>query len=305
MMSYEAVLTELARADDRLVVLTAENRAPIRGVPAALGDRFIDTGITEQALVGMSAGLALRGRIPVAHALAAFLTQRAFEFIRTDVGIAGLPVKLVGYVPGVLSTANGPTHQALEDVALMRGIPGMGVFCPADAEDLALGIAAVVRHPGPWYLRYIDRPPSVPHQGPFQLGQAEVLERGTDVAILAYGALFWEGYQAARHLRDDGLTVRLANLRTLQPIDEAEVLVAASTTRLLVTLEDHFLTGGLYSIVSEILVRHRLRARVLPIALDGRWFRPGRLQDVLQHERLLGRQLAGRITQRLEGPDVH
>jgi transketolase len=99
--------------------------------------------------------------------------------------------------------------------------------------------------------------------------------------------------------------VRLVNLRTLQPIDEAEVLVAASTTRLLVTLEDHFLTGGLYSIVSEILVRHRLRARVRPIAFDGRWFRPGRLPDVLQHERLLGRQLAGRITQLLGGPHVH
>jgi transketolase len=131
------------------------------------------------------------------------------------------------------------------------------------------------------------------------------LERGTDAAILAYGALLWEAYEAARHLRDNGWTVRLVNVRTLRPIDEAEVLAAASTTRLLVTVEDHFLTGGLFSIVSEILVRHRLRARVLPIAFDGRWFRPGRLPDVLQHERLLGRQLAGRITQLLEGPDVH
>ncbi|HEX2682246.1 MAG TPA: transketolase, partial [Candidatus Dormibacteraeota bacterium] len=100
-MNYETALGDLARADERYVVLTAENRAPIRNLPPLLGARFIDTGIAEQALIGMSAGLALRGRIPVAHALAAFLTLRPFEFIRTDVGVGNLPVKLVGYVPGI------------------------------------------------------------------------------------------------------------------------------------------------------------------------------------------------------------
>ena len=99
-----------------VVVLTAENRAAIRHLPAAIGERFIDVGICEQTMVGMAAGLALRGRIPVLHALATFLTLRAFEFIRTDVGIAGLPVKLVGGVPGFLSDGNGPTHQAIDDV---------------------------------------------------------------------------------------------------------------------------------------------------------------------------------------------
>ena len=112
--SYADCLGDLARRDERVVVMTAENRAAIRALPASLGPRFIDTGITEQTMVGMAAGLALRGRLPVVHALATFLTMRAFEFIRTDVGIPALPVKLVGYVPGILSEANGPTHQALE-----------------------------------------------------------------------------------------------------------------------------------------------------------------------------------------------
>src|SRR6476620_6530455 len=118
------------------MVLTAENRAAIRNLPAKIGDRFIDVGIAEQTMIGMAAGLALRGRIPVCHALATFLTLRAFEFIRTDVGIAKLPVKLVGSVPGFLSEGNGPTHQAIEDIALMRGIPNMQVFCPADEREL-------------------------------------------------------------------------------------------------------------------------------------------------------------------------
>src|SRR6476620_1574638 len=114
------------------MVLTAENRAAIRNLPAKIGDRFIDVGIAEQTMIGMAAGLALRGRIPVCHALATFLTLRAFEFSRPDVGIPRLPVKLVGGVPGFLSDGHRPTHQALEDIALMRGVPGMQVFCPAD-----------------------------------------------------------------------------------------------------------------------------------------------------------------------------
>src|SRR5213080_750411 len=131
-MTYEELLTETALANEQIIVMTAENRALVRNLPGILGKRFIDTGITEQTMIGAAAGLALRGRIPVVHALAAFLTMRAFEFVRTDMGIGRLPVKLVGGVPGFLSEANGPTHQAVEDIALMRGIPNMQVFCPAD-----------------------------------------------------------------------------------------------------------------------------------------------------------------------------
>src|SRR5258708_1796691 len=123
-MIYEDLLIEALLRDERFVVLTAENRALIRNIPhhTTFKNRFIDTGITEQTMVGVAAGLALRGRVPIVHALAAFLTMRAFEFIRTDVGIAQLPVKLTGFIPGLLSDGNGPTHQAIEDIAMMRGI---------------------------------------------------------------------------------------------------------------------------------------------------------------------------------------
>src|ERR1700749_381568 len=148
-MTYEELLTETALADERYVVMTAENRALVRNVPAALGARFIDTGITEQTMIGMAAGLALRGRIPVGHALAPFLAMRAFEFIRTDLGIAHLPVKLSGYIPGFLSHGNGPTHQSIEDVAIMRGIPGMEVYSPADEHDLVKMLPAIWASPAP------------------------------------------------------------------------------------------------------------------------------------------------------------
>jgi len=298
MRTYEAALGELAEIDPRIVVLTAENRAAIRGLPARLGDRFVEAGIAEQTLVGMSAGLALRGRIPVAHALATFLTMRPFEFIRTDVGIPGLPVKLVGSVPGFLSEANGPTHQALEDVALMRGIPGMRVFAPADEEDLLLGLPHIVADPAPWYVRFNTRRPVMAH-APFRLGRAEVVSEGTDAAILTYGALFEQGVEAARLLAAAGLSVALLNLRTLEPFDEEAVLAAARATGFLVTLEDHFERGGLYSIVCELLVRRRVAAEVLPVALPGRWFEPALFDDVLAAEGFRGDQIAARVRRSL------
>src|SRR5438105_3818180 len=161
MKLYEETLLELALADERIVVMTAENRAAIRSLPAKLGARFVDVGIAEQTMIGAAAGLALRGRIPVVHALATFLTLRAFEFVRTDVGIARLPVKLVGGVPGFLSDGNGPTHQAIEDIALMRGIPGMEVVCPTDEEELVAAVPLVVARPGPCYVRFVGGPARV------------------------------------------------------------------------------------------------------------------------------------------------
>src|SRR5262249_58225126 len=149
---HERTLRGLGPAARDVVVRTAENRAALRSLPPRLGDRFVDVGIAEQTMIGMAAGLALRGRRPIVHALATFLTLRAFEFIRTDVGIPGLPVIFVGGVPGFLSEANGPTHQALEDVALMRAIPGMQIVCPAAVVELAAPLPALLASGRPAYL---------------------------------------------------------------------------------------------------------------------------------------------------------
>jgi transketolase len=291
--TYEEALGQIAAARGEVVVMTAENRAPIRGLPASMGERFIDVGICEQTLIGAAAGLALRGRVPVVHALAAFLVMRAFEFIRTDVGIGRLPVKLVGYVPGFLSEANGPTHQALEDVALMRGIPGMQVFCPADAQDLVEALPEILASPGPAYIRYTALKPVVAHQ-PFAIGRAEVLSDGPEVAILTYGFLLREAALARELLEARGVPVTLVNLRTLKPID-VSALRKASRCRLVVTVEDHFRIGGLYSILAETFLAERLSARVFPIALEDRWFTPGLLQGVLQKEGFTGHHIAETI----------
>lgn len=294
-MTYEQKLKEIAGRDDRLVVMTAENRAAIRNLPPSLGKRFIDVGICEQTMVGAAAGLALRGRIPVVHALATFLTMRAFEFIRTDAGIGNLPVKLVGGVPGFLSDGNGPTHQAIEDISIMRGIPHMNIFCPADEAELVEGMEAIIGSPAPTYVRYNASKPVVEHRNTFQIGKAEVLSNGTDVAILVYGFLLAEAVKAKEILENQGVSVRLVNIRMPKPIDEEAVLRAVAETSLLVTIEDHFLTGGLYSIVAEILLKRGLKASVHPIALKERWFKPALLHDVLQYEGFTGQQIADTI----------
>jgi len=302
-MTYQDLLLDLCRQDERLVVMTAENRAAIRGLPDALGPRFIDTGITEMTLVGAAAGLAMRGRIPVVHALATFLTLRAFEFIRTDVGIAHLPVKLVGYVPGFLSTANGPTHQAIEDVGIMRQIPGMRVFSPADNDDLLAGLPAIIADPHPWYIRFNDRPAGVEHRAPFTIGAAETLGEGDDVTILSHGLLVEQSTAAATLLAAQGLSTRVLNLRTLVPLDTAAVLAAARQTRLLVTIEDHLNTGGLYSQVCEALVANSTAAEVLPLGLDT-WFKPTLLPQVFAHEGFDPDAIAERVLSRWHAREV-
>ena len=298
-MTYEEELERLCAVNQDIVVMTAENRAAIRSLPGKLGKRFVDVGIAEQTLVGAAAGLALRGRLPVVHALATFLTMRACEFIRTDIGIGHLPVKLVGAFPGFLSTGNGPTHQAIEDVALMRSIPSMQIICPADRDELVQGLAHVLASPHPCYVRFNDRPPVMQHTTPFKLGRSEVISDGFDVTILTYGFLLEQAAIATDFLEKEGISVRLINLRTLSPIDETRILEAARESALLVTLEDHSLTGGLFTIVSELLVRFRMAPAVYPVALKNHWFTPGLLNDVLGNEGFTGELLAERIRAKL------
>ena len=297
---YEDLLAQLAERDPALVVMTAENRAAIRGLPPRLGPRFIDVGIAEQTLVGMAAGLALRGRRPVAHALATFLVFRAYEFVRDDLAIPGLPVKLIGGVPGFLSDANGPTHQAIEDIALMRGLPNMQVFTPASEAELVAGMKVLMDVERPCYVRYYAGPSPVAEPAPFRVGKAEVISRGADVALLTYGFLLKEALAAKARLEADGLSVGLVNLRMLKPVDTEAILEATQGARVTLTIEDHFKVGGLYSIVAETLLAARATAKVVPVALDDRWFKPTLLGEVLRHEGFTGEQLAARARAALD-----
>ena len=293
-MNYEQLLLYLIQNDNRYFVLTSENRSMMRNLPPKFKDNFIDCGIAEQTMIGIASGLALRGRIPIVHALATFLTMRPFEFIRTNIGIANLPVKIVGSVSGFLSDANGPTHQALEDISLMRGIPNVNVFCPADENDMMKCLPKIFQHSSPFYIRFNPSNALIEHNE-FEIGKAEVFGKGKDVAIFVYGFLFGQAFKTKEILESKEISVRLINVRTLKPIDEETILKAVNECKLIVTLEDHFITGGLYSILAEVLLKHKKTANVLPFALMNKWFKPGLLNDVLEYEGFTAKKITDAI----------
>jgi transketolase len=294
-MNYQEVIKDVCLRDEKFVVFTAENRAVVRELPPILNDRFIDVGITEQNMIGMAAGMALRGRVPICHALTNFLLFRAYEFIRNDAGIPHLPVKLSGWIPGFLSDGNGPTHQSLEDVGIMRLIPGMQVFCPSDNDDMVMMLEKVWNSPNPSYIRVNPRPAKIKHTTPFEIGKAEELAEGKDVTLLVYGFLLEEALVAKEILEKSGLSVGLVNMRSLQPIDEEFVVSLKNKTSKLVAIEDHFQVGGLYSILSEIMVRNQYVMPLQSISMGARWFKPGLLSEVLEYEGFTGAKIATKV----------
>lgn len=295
MNTYKDILLELCLKDERYVVLTAESRKNLEGLPLILGNRFIDTGINEQTLVGTAVGLALRGRIPIVHAFASFLTMRAFEFIRTDIGYSALPVKLLGEYPGILSEALGPAHQALEDIALMRGIPNINVFCPADENDLLTNIQSVFESPSPYYIRFTDHHSTLKHSVINPRNTSEILREGTDVIIFVHSFLTEETYYAAEILEKDELSVKVINVRQLKPIDEQLCVEQAKHYQVCIAIEDHFQIGGLYTILSEIFIKHQINIELHSISFGNHWFTPLTIPDILQEEKLNRTSLAERI----------
>jgi len=221
--------------------------------------------------------------------------MRAFEFIRTDIGIANLPIKLIGISPGLLSGPLGPAHQALEDISLMRGIPNINIFCPADFQDMVSGLRTVIESANPFYIRYTNEDNGFRHSEDFEIGKAEIISEGEDIGILTYGYMFRHAMQAKMILESKGHSVQLINLRTLKPIDEKIIIESAKKCKTLVTIEDHFITGGLYSITAEIFLKNRVTAKVIPICFNNKWFKPALLEYTLEYEELSGEKIAERI----------
>lgn len=293
--NYETQLCAIAEDLKELVVMTAENRSSIRNLQSCYKGLFIDTGISEQTLLGVAAGLAMRKKIPVVHAIGAFVTMRSYEFIRTDIALHNLPVKIAASFTGLLSEANGPTHQAVEDIALMRTMPNMVIFCPSDEEDLLLGLETVLRSPSPAYIRLNHLPPTINHSSRHEIGKAEVVRQNAEqchFSIFVYGTLFKEALKACYILEDLGYKIRLINMRFLQPLDEDLIVQSAETSEMLVTIEDHYKYGGLYTAICELLIEKGLSKKVYPICLQEKFFAPARLDEVIAFEGLRGEHIA-------------
>ncbi|MGE5550642.1 MAG: transketolase family protein [Bacteroidota bacterium] len=258
--AYGKALVELGKRNPNVVVLDADlsKSTKTAGFAKEFPGRFIQMGIAEADMAATAAGLATCGKIPFFSSFAVFASGRCFEQIRNSIGYPHLNVKIAATHAGITVGEDGGSHQAIEDLALMRSIPGMTVIAPADAADAEAAVYAAAEYEGPVYLRFGREPMPVifPPDRKFIIGKADRLREGRDVAIIANGVMTPIALQAAEQLAAAGKQVRVINISTLKPIDEAEITAAAKETGAIVTAEEHTVIGGLGSAVAEVVVKH-------------------------------------------------
>ena len=257
---YGYGLIELGAMNPDVVVLDADLAKSTRSdwFQAKYPDRFFDIGISEQDMIGTAAGLSLGGKIPFATTYGVFVAGRAWDQIRTTVCYSDLNVKIAGAHGGISAGGDGATHQALEDVALMRVLPNMRVVLPCDAIEAKKATIAAGTIKGPCFLRFArEATPVFTEEGDFfEIGKANVLKPGKDAAIIAAGPLVYEALLAHDLLAAEGISLRVINMHTIKPLDEAAVLAAARETGAIVTVDEAQLIGGLGGAVAEFLVKN-------------------------------------------------
>jgi transketolase len=259
--AFAEALEELATSDPRVVAVTNDSigSSNITGFRKRFPERFVNVGIAEQNLIGVSAGLANGGKLPFVCGAACFLTARSLEQVKVDLGYGRANVKLCGMSSGLAYGALGPTHHSIEDLAWLRVIANLTIIVPADPEETRQAVHAIAKMDGPVFLRVSRMPvPAVHPPGyRFQIGRAAVLRDGGDVTLIANGTLVSRALGAATLLEAEGVSARVVNMSTVKPLDRESILAAAGETGAIVTIEEHSIYGGLGSAVAEVVVSSR------------------------------------------------
>ena len=254
--SYGEELAKLGEENENIVVLDADLSTATKTELFAekFPDRFIDVGIAEQNLMGISAGLSTFGKIPYASTFAVFAAGRAYEQIRNSIAYPKLNVKICATHAGVTVGEDGATHQMLEDLSLMRGLPNMTVICPSDDIQTKWAVREIAKINGPVYLRLCRlKTPVIYDTDNFEIGKAVQIGDGTDASILATGVCVSEAIKAMEILKVKGINVRVIDVHTIKPIDKEMIVKCAKETKRIITVEDHSIIGGLGSSVCEVL----------------------------------------------------
>lgn len=280
---------ELARKDERVVYIGSDPGAgTLDGMRDEFPDRFFIEGISEANVIGMAAGLAMEGYVPYVNTIATFLTRRCYEQVAVDLCLHELPVRLIGNGGGLVYAPLGPTHTAVEDIAIMRALPNMTVTAVADADEMRRFMPQTLDQPGPVYIRLgkgYDPIVSVEDNG-FEIGRAIPMEKPGEVLIVTTGVMLQRSLGAAEALAADGITAGVLHMHTVKPLDTETLFAQAEGVRLVVTAEEHLRIGGLGSAVLEAF-SERLdepSPRVLRLSIpDTFTHRYGRQDDLLEH----------------------
>jgi len=263
---FGAGLYELGRTNPKVVALCADliGSLKMEDFVEAFPERFFQTGISEANMMGMAAGLTIGGFIPFTGTFANFSTGRVYDQIRQSIAYSGKNVKICASHAGLTLGEDGATHQILEDVGMMKMLPGMTVIVPCDYNQTKAATIAIASYEGPVYLRFgrPKVPNFTPEDRPFVIGKADLLCEGKDVSIFANGHMVWEAVKALELLKQQGIDAELINLHTVKPLDEEAVLESVSKTKCVVTTEEHQMHGGMGDSIAQLLVRK------LPVPLE-------------------------------------
>lgn len=252
-------ILEAARKNSNIVALTADlaGSMKLQGFIKEFPERFVQVGIAEANMIGIAAGLTIGGHIPYTTTFANFSTGRVYDQIRQSVAYSGKNVKICASHAGVTLGEDGATHQILEDIGLMKMLPGMTVIVPCDYAQTKAATMAIADFVGPVYLRF-GRPvwPIFTSNLPFEIGKAQILNEGKDVSIFACGHLVWKAIEAAKVLEQKGISAEVINIHTIKPLDTAAIIASVQKTKCVVTAEEHNVIGGLGDAVAQTLARN-------------------------------------------------
>jgi len=284
---FSETLLSLASKNENVLVVTSDSRGSGKLMPfaASLRDQIVEVGIAEQNLVGVSSGLASTGKIVYAVSPASFLSARALEQIKNDVCYSNQPVKLIGISAGVSYGALGSTHHATHDLAVLRAVHNISIVVPADNFETAEAIKAAVQMANPVYVRFGKRPMYHLH-GPgaeFAVGKSLTVREGTDVTFIATGETVYHALMAAVAMEKDGLTCRVISMHTVKPLDAEAVLHAASETRVIVTVEEHSVCGGLGEACAGVLMQAGLGVPFRIVGLPDEYTVTGSQPEIFKH----------------------
>jgi transketolase len=257
-MAYGNTLVELGKEDKRIVVLDADLGGSTMGklFEVAYPERHFEMGIAEANMTSVAAGLAQTGKIPFTNSFAVFAGGRAYDQIRQTIATGKLNVKICGSSSGMSDFGDGATHQAVEDIAIMRAIPNMTVICPADANETVQAVKAVIDMSGPCYIRLNrnDYENVTTEDKPFEIGVPSVLKEGSDIVVFATGIMVGKALEAAAKLNDK-VSVKVVNVSTIKPLNKEVVISLVKGCKAIVTVEEHSIVGGLGSAISEVLCK--------------------------------------------------
>ncbi len=301
--TFGEALLEVGEKYPQVVALSADSSKGSGMAPfhEKFPDRHFEFGIMEQGVIGFASGLATTGKIPFVAAIAPFVTARPYEMFRNDLGYMRQNVKVVGRCAGITYSDLGPTHHSLDDVAIIRTIPGVVVISPGDPVEIKKVVHAIVEHEGPVYVKIGS--PKMPvlfnDDYKYEIGKGVVVKDGKDVTIMGIGTVFHKAFFAAEILEKEGISVRLVNMHTVKPIDRELIVKCAEETGRIVTVEEHYLIGGLGSAVAEVLAREH-PAPVKMIGIDDQFASNGPYEELLGLYGLQSEQIAETVKEFLD-----